>query len=1029
MLPAGLTGHAQPYNFYNLFIDKGLSSPQVTAIVQDQYGFMWFGTPNGLNRYDGYSIKTFYAGGQPGSLPSNSILSLFSTSKGELWVGTANGAVRYNFTGESFAYVDTANAAAVGITRSPVYTFAEDAAGNLYLGCANALFTYNHTAGYRNISKQVNQAVRMRNIRRMRFLPNNMLYMVTNGNLPFFALNTKTGAVDSIHYKTEFADTCCLNMFGLETLNDHELLTGFLSYGIARLDASNKKYLTVPGELGKNPNILYNSVYDILRDHQGRVWVASYYYRLAQYLPGVNRIVTYEKDLSNPLAFDGNNATCLYEDRRHNIWVGTSGKGVYHFNPDQNATKFYPEHDYLPGMLQTGRVTCLSIIDSNTWLAGTEAGPSLYDRRTGRFTNYKGIAVNGIDAPVEQVHCAYTAPDGIIWMGTNRLGLMRFDPRTKTFKCFSRVTQPFKLTDDGIADIEPMPNNEAMLLGFGRPVIFNLKTWFSRSFRTDSTNPVLKLTNITDISKGPDGLLWLCGAGGQLFTYEPLTQKLINRAAMLAALPEKPGINKIEWDKTTIYLATTDGIIRIDAAGKLRQHKMPEPGNALAEVRGLLYNKGYIWFGNNRLAGRLEPNSGQLFFLGEKEGLINMQLFSNTLTKTPQGSILLGTNRGFYEIFPERMNTVKNVLPPARLTAFRVFEHPFKLGEMISTAQNIDLNYDQNFFSFDISAFAYDESEDIEYAYLLQGFDKDWQYLGKKRSASYTNVPGGDYVLKLKARNSSGEWNESGQEVKLHISKPFTGTWLFRLLMLAAAAGIIWLIYQNRIRNINKEARLRSDYEIRLNELENSALRTQMNPHFIFNSLNTINSFINSNDRVQANQYISKFSRLVRLILDHSREKRILLDDELEVAALYMQLEQIRFENKFSYDIDVQDVDASATEVPPLIIQPFVENAILHGLLPKGPGGKLQITIAQKNKLLECSIEDNGIGRGAAKKIRDRSGFNRKSHGLEITLKRIELFNKEAGITAPVVITDLLDAAGEPAGTRVVIGVAYVDSY
>jgi sensor histidine kinase YesM len=258
----------------------------------------------------------------------------------------------------------------------------------------------------------------------------------------------------------------------------------------------------------------------------------------------------------------------------------------------------------------------------------------------------------------------------------------------------------------------------------------------------------------------------------------------------------------------------------------------------------------------------------------------------------------------------------------------------------------------------------------------------------------------------------------------------FWETWWFRLLILLLLTITIYLAYRFRIRQIQREEKLRSDYEIKLNELENSTLRSQMNPHFIFNSLNTINSFITRNEVSQANLYLTKFSKLLRLILDHSRQRKITLAEELKVVDLYVQVERIRFENKFDYKINIDaNIDTSITEVSPLIIQPFVENAILHGLLPLTDGGLVQLSIKRENNLLLCTIEDNGIGRKKAMTNKKLSPKNRKSHGIEITLKRIELFNKENNINPPVVITDLIDSKGNACGTRVEITLALSESF
>jgi hypothetical protein len=544
-----------------------------------------------------------------------------------------------------------------------------------------------------------------------------------------------------------------------------------------------------------------------------------------------------------------------------------------------------------------------------------------------------------------------------------------------------------------------------------------------------STHGLFELNGIADMCTGADNLVWSGSSNGRLHLYDPIQKTLADRSGLLEPLKDQVQmIYQLAWHNNTLYIATNAGIVAIDKNQQAKLFRLPVMEDALSEVRGILPDGNYVWFANNASAGRLDPATGKMIFLGEKDGLINIQLAGHTLFRTPQGTILIGTGKGFYEVMPRQFDE-KVASPPAYLTAFRLFDQPFQAEDMISSVKKISLAYDQNFFSFDVSAFAYHESGDIEYAYMLEGFDKDWQYIGKKRSGSYTNVPGGDYVLKLKTRNASGEWNENGQQIQIHIGKPFTATWWFRTLAVIAVVSLVYAYYRVRVNRINKEAKLRSDYEIKLNELENSALRTQMNPHFIFNSLNTINSFINSNDRVQANQYISKFSKLVRLILDHSREKKIILKDELEVAELYMQLEQIRFENKFSFSIDAGNVDPTATEVPPLIIQPFIENAILHGLLPGDRAGILKVTINRRGELVQCSIEDTGIGRENAKKIKERSGYQRKSHGMEITLKRIELFNKDHGVKQDVRITDLHTPDGVAAGTRVDILLAYVESF
>ncbi len=1005
-----------PYNFYHLFLEDGLSDARVIDIVQDKYGFMWFATANGLNRYDGYSMRTFHSGKQKNGLPSNNIISIFSARNGELWIGTGTGPVIYDFAKETFRPFDTLYKEGAEINKIAINDFAEDKTGNIYAATDKGVYRYmQKDKKWLNLNSIFSPKAMLRRVRRLKFFSDELLYCATSGNQPIYEINIKNNKVDSLISRL---DPLPPNMYGLEKINDTEMVGGLLSKGFLRINVATRTFSAGLGVLGESDSIRYNTVYDILKDSRGRIWMASNYFRLAEYLPRENRIVTFEKDPYNPVGFDGNNALCVYEDRQHNIWVGTASKGVYRFNPDNNTVKFHAG-------LDRGPVFSLGVWNDKTLFIGSEKGPAFYDYTTDKRKDFTGFSTMGKNGPVENVLAGI--PDRnekYFWMGTERLGLMQYDKATGTFRNFSRITKPYKLEDDGINNLLQLPDGNLFVIGFGKPGIFNTTTYEYVTVRNDSTNPVFKLTGVTSICYDEQQHVWLTAAGGKLYEYDPLKKILSDRSNLLSSVKDLKGIFKIVRQTDELFLATNAGLIILKKTGQLRIFLSEKAENDLDGVRGVLPDGEYVWFGNSRRIGRLHIPTAKIIYLGEREGMSNMLLYPRTLMKSPQGTVLIGSNKGYYEIFPERIKE-NNFSEPPFITGFRVYDKPLVTEEAISGIKDISLQYNENFFTFDISSFNYNEAEDVQYAYMLEGFDKDWQYIGKQRKGSYTNVPGGKYVLRLKAGNSSGQWNEKGQRINIHIGRHFSNTWWFWSILALALAGIIFLFYRRRIIRINREARLRSDYEIKLNELENSALRTQMNPHFIFNSLNTINSFISRNETVQAHQYISKFSKLIRNILDHSRQRQILLSDELEVLNLYIQIEQIRFENKFEYEIIIADnIDTSAIELPPLIIQPFVENAILHGLLPLENKGHLQIRIERTRDLLLCTVEDNGIGREKAKALRKNHPVKHTSHGIEITLKRIELFNKQHGKDGTVLITD------QPTGgTKVEIPVSWEESF
>jgi LytS/YehU family sensor histidine kinase len=224
-----------------------------------------------------------------------------------------------------------------------------------------------------------------------------------------------------------------------------------------------------------------------------------------------------------------------------------------------------------------------------------------------------------------------------------------------------------------------------------------------------------------------------------------------------------------------------------------------------------------------------------------------------------------------------------------------------------------------------------------------------------------------------------------------------------------------------KIERSEREKQL-ADLKTRTSELEMHALRSQMNPHFIFNSLNSINRFILQNNKAQASEYLTKFSKLVRLILQNSQAEVITLESELDALKLYLELEAVRFDHRFDYKLSVdEELDISVIKVPPLIIQPYAENAIWHGLLHKEDKGHLEIEISLKDQQLYCRITDNGIGRKKAMELKSKSANTHKSMGMQITSDRIALLQQHKLIQTSIQINDLVLPNGNAGGTEVII--------
>jgi len=334
----------------------------------------------------------------------------------------------------------------------------------------------------------------------------------------------------------------------------------------------------------------------------------------------------------------------------------------------------------------------------------------------------------------------------------------------------------------------------------------------------------------------------------------------------------------------------------------------------------------------------------------------------------------------------------------------------------------IKLTYKQNFFSIGFSALAFTMSKDVRFRYRLKGFD-DWSDATRRRFANYTNVPGGDYVFQLQAANNEGIWNAHILELPVHVNTAIWNTWWFRITAVLLLAIAVYSLYRYRLRLVKNKQELKWEYEKKLANVEMTALLAQMNPHFIFNSLNSIDSYIIRNESKQASEYLNNFARLMRLILQNSRSNYISLKDELIALELYLQMESLRFKNKFQYAIDVDEgLDTTSIVIPPMLIQPYIENAIWHGVMTKSNGdtGKVELNIYKRKDSLYCIVSDNGIGRKKAAELREKKLNNHKrSMGMQITQDRIEIINKLYNLNTSVKIYDVENENGEAAGTRV----------
>lgn len=341
--------------------------------------------------------------------------------------------------------------------------------------------------------------------------------------------------------------------------------------------------------------------------------------------------------------------------------------------------------------------------------------------------------------------------------------------------------------------------------------------------------------------------------------------------------------------------------------------------------------------------------------------------------------------------------------------------------------KKIVLSYKENHLDIIYAGRGVTNSDTVIFGWKLDGLWKDWQIVPLAISDERMNMVNfdlkpGTYIFHVKMKRGNADWLKQELQLTIVITPPFWQTWWFWTFVIIGLVILIFTIVKLRVNAVRKQERLKARHEKELLELESKALRAQMNPHFIFNCMNSIKSLMQEREIDKGVTYLTTFSKLIRTLFNNADKKEISLFDEIETCKLYLQLEAMRFDTKFSYAVNIDgNIDLKSVQVPALIVQPFIENAIWHGIVPKGKEGNVELSVAKKIGVIEIVIDDNGIGREISKQNKSESSVAHKSKGVNLTQSRLELDNLLRQRNAKLETIDKKDETGIASGTKVII--------
>jgi len=434
--------------------------------------------------------------------------------------------------------------------------------------------------------------------------------------------------------------------------------------------------------------------------------------------------------------------------------------------------------------------------------------------------------------------------------------------------------------------------------------------------------------------------------------------------------------------------------------------------------------KGYLWLSTNQGISRFDPKTGSFRNFGQKDGLRIVEFNSEAACLADDGHILFGGIGGVVGFYPDSLD-IWSIDNKDRLlfTEIRVSNIPVRFDKPLYELSQIGLSKGTDNFQIAFADLDYKNSDTKKFRYYLDGLTKTWTLTDSKHQwVNYTSLKPGKFTFYLEAADLNGKWTNL-TALGIIIPPFFYQTIWFRITLVIVALGIIAILFYQQLRHVKLLEHKKKE------ELKLETLRGQMNPHFIYNSLNSINYFISLNDRLNANQYISDFSRLMRSILSNSAKEFCTVEKEIQTLKDYLELEHIRFSDKFDYIIEIDDrIDIENSYIAPSMVQAFAENAIWHGLrYLDNRKGHLKIVLSKVNSsYLTCVIEDDGIGRKLSVQRKTDEQKRRRSRGIAIIQERMRILNSMNKMNLNITIEDLFPDR-EETGTRVRIEIPVRD--
>ena len=979
---------AQSPNFKHFTVEDGLPSSECYQILQDQKGYIWIATDKGVARYDGTKFKNFT---KEDGLPENCIVRMYEDALGRIWF--------------------------VGLTNRIAYNL------NNKITCLK-------------INDEIFKQIKEGYINSISFSENALFIGMIASNYYYKITFSKGKSTNPL----KFQKLITINNKKIEggyiiNMKNNEFIHGF-KRDINKINKNNFNYLIQNNIIttqhilnpSKNFSVLSPNV-RCLKNKDG-----GFYYSTSQHILKINKKGTViEKIAIN------DRLNCLFLDSKMGMWYSQNKKGLTYF-PTGNFNDSKPlnflknksisamcedhEHGYWISTLEDGvfylknlnftHITDLSSPFVNTifYKNGTLYGGT----DNGKIVILKNKTISEID-----INQKFDNANFITKISGHNLNTLAISGNHGFFfldlKSFKRKYVKFYFP---------------FIFGKNKNRTFNSTSFIKRKkenvFLVASNELLIKITGdktklipfnrrIYCLAEGEKGMVWV-GCVNGLYSYDQSGIHFQGKKSY--ALSNR--INGIQIKKNTIWVSTKDNGVCIKRGNKI--YDITTKNGLVSNICQSIFleNDKTAWVSTCKGICKIKVTNWKPFKFKIATYNLNSGLVSNEVNQVIKvGSIVyIASNKGI-SWFDEQKVKPNLASPPIFVTSIQVNKRD------TSIQKKYILPYNKNNITFNYIGLTYKSEGDIEYKYKLIGLEANWNYTHNS-TIPYNTLPYGKYTFVVAAKNNDGYWSKNPDKIDFIISPPFWHTWTFRIIAGIIFLGSIYFFIKWRINKVEKRALENSKLYQQTVEMEMKFLSSQMNPHFTFNAMNSIQYYMLENEPEKAQKYLVKYSKLIRKVLENNMKKHVPISEEVEMLGLYMDIESLRFEIQFDYEIQISnELKEMNISIPPMIVQPYIENAIWHGITHKKEiQGKIIVSYELFKDKIKCSVEDNGIGRKKSKELKTGK-TNKESLGMLITHQRLQQLHSESEMDVEPEIIDLLDENGIGCGTKVVIYLPFIE--